>query len=147
MGAFQAGLTQRLCAGKAVLALDWLSSPAFAPDQPGLLRPKPNVVGSNPCPGAIFCRLAGHGIAHVDARYAVQRARFHLCDWIGFPVWWTDLSKLFARLGDIDLSELAPVLALGQPLPPGWPIPLIATTVWTVVFLVIALWRFEREEF
>ena len=45
------------------------------------------------------------------------------------------------------LSELAPALALGQPLPPGWPIPLIATAIWTVVFVVIALWRFGREEF
>ena len=45
------------------------------------------------------------------------------------------------------LSELAPALALGQPLPPGWPIPIIATAVWTVVFIVIALWRFGREEF
>jgi ABC-2 type transport system permease protein len=45
------------------------------------------------------------------------------------------------------LSELAPALALGQPLPPGWLIPVIATAVWTVVFVVIALWRFEREEF
>ena len=45
------------------------------------------------------------------------------------------------------LSELAPALALGQPLPPGWPIPIIATIVWTIAFIVIALWRFEREEF
>lgn len=45
------------------------------------------------------------------------------------------------------LSELAPALALGQPLPPGWPIPLIATAIWTVVFIAIALWRFGREEF
>ena len=45
------------------------------------------------------------------------------------------------------LSELAPALALGQPLPPGWPIPIIATAVWTVVFIVIALWSFGREEF
>jgi ABC-2 type transport system permease protein len=45
------------------------------------------------------------------------------------------------------LSELAPALALGQPLPPGWPIPVIATAIWTVVFVAIALWRFGREEF
>ena len=45
------------------------------------------------------------------------------------------------------LSELAPALALGQPLPPGWPIPIIATIVWMTAFIVIALWRFEREEF
>jgi hypothetical protein len=45
------------------------------------------------------------------------------------------------------LSELAPALALQQPLPPVWPIPVIATAVWTVVFIAIALWRFGREEF
>jgi ABC-2 type transport system permease protein len=45
------------------------------------------------------------------------------------------------------LSELAPALALGQPLPAGWLIPVIATAVWTVVFIAIALWRFSREEF
>ena len=45
------------------------------------------------------------------------------------------------------LSELAPALVLGRSLPPGWLIPVIATAIWTVVFLTIALWRFEREEF
>jgi len=45
------------------------------------------------------------------------------------------------------LSELAPALALGQTLPPGWLIPVIATAFWTVVFVGIALWRFGREEF
>jgi ABC-2 type transport system permease protein len=45
------------------------------------------------------------------------------------------------------LSELAPALALEQPLPTGWPTPVIATVVWTVVFIAIALWRFGREEF
>jgi ABC-2 type transport system permease protein len=45
------------------------------------------------------------------------------------------------------LSELAPALALEQPLPLGWPIPVIATAVWTIVFIALALWRFGREEF
>ena len=45
------------------------------------------------------------------------------------------------------LSELAPALALGQELPPVWPIPIIATAVWIVVFIAVALWRFSREEF
>jgi len=43
------------------------------------------------------------------------------------------------------LSELAP--ALGGALPPVWPIPVIATAIWTVVFIGVALWRFGREEF
>ena len=41
----------------------------------------------------------------------------------------------------------APALALGGPVPPVWPIPVIATAVWTVMFIAIALWRFGREEF
>jgi ABC-2 type transport system permease protein len=45
------------------------------------------------------------------------------------------------------LSELAPALALGQPLPTGWLIPVFATVVWTFIFIGIALWRFGREEF
>jgi ABC-2 type transport system permease protein len=45
------------------------------------------------------------------------------------------------------LSELAPALALGQELPLVWPIPIIASAVWTVVFIAVALWRFSREEF
>jgi ABC-2 type transport system permease protein len=57
-----------------------------------------------------------------------------------FPLW---LTLLFPW----KLSELAPALALQQPLPVGWPIPIIATAVWTAVFIAIALWRFGREEF
>ena len=45
------------------------------------------------------------------------------------------------------LSELAPALALGQPLPTGWPIPIIATAAWIILFIAVALWRFSREEF
>lgn len=46
------------------------------------------------------------------------------------------------------LGNLAPALALGQELPPSaWPIPVIATAIWTIVFIAIAVWRFSREEF
>ena len=45
------------------------------------------------------------------------------------------------------LAELDSGPTLGQPLPPGWIIPVIATAVWTVVFIGVALWRFGREEF
>jgi ABC-2 type transport system permease protein len=38
-------------------------------------------------------------------------------------------------------------LVLGSELPAGWAIPLIATVLWTVLFLGVALWRFGREEF
>jgi ABC-2 type transport system permease protein len=45
------------------------------------------------------------------------------------------------------LAELASGLALEQQVPPIWPTPVIATAIWTIVFVVVALWRFEREEF
>jgi ABC-2 type transport system permease protein len=57
------------------------------------------------------------------------------------------LPPLVTLLFPWKLSELAPALALGQPLPAGWPIPIIATAVWIIVFIAIALWRFGREEF
>jgi len=57
------------------------------------------------------------------------------------------LPQLVTLLFPWKLSELAPALALEQPLPMGWLIPIIATAVWTVVFIAVALWRFDREEF
>ena len=44
-------------------------------------------------------------------------------------------------------AELARALVAGKILPALWPIPVMATLVWTLLFLIIALWRFEREEF
>ena len=46
-----------------------------------------------------------------------------------------------------NLSRGAVELALGNELPTGWSIPVIATVFWTVLFLGVALWRFDREEF
>jgi ABC-2 type transport system permease protein len=45
------------------------------------------------------------------------------------------------------LAELAAGLALEQQVPSIWPILVIATAIWTVVFFGVALWRFGREEF
>jgi energy-coupling factor transporter ATP-binding protein EcfA2 len=45
------------------------------------------------------------------------------------------------------LSQSAVGLALGSALPPVWPIPIVATVLWTGLFLGVALWRFGREEF
>jgi len=45
------------------------------------------------------------------------------------------------------LQKLAETIALGKPLPEGWVIPVIATVVWILIFMGIALWRFGREEF
>jgi len=45
------------------------------------------------------------------------------------------------------LKDLAVGLALGSALPAVWPIPVVATIVWTALFVGVALWRFGREEF
>ena len=45
------------------------------------------------------------------------------------------------------LPDVASGLALGASLPGVWPIPIIATVIWIVVMISVALWRFNREEF
>lgn len=45
------------------------------------------------------------------------------------------------------LPDVSAGLALGLPLPEIWPIPVIVTGLWIVLFTALALWRFNREEF
>jgi ABC-2 type transport system permease protein len=45
------------------------------------------------------------------------------------------------------LGKSAVGLVLGSELPSIWPIPVVATAIWTAVFIGVALWRFGREEF
>jgi ABC-2 type transport system permease protein len=45
------------------------------------------------------------------------------------------------------LSAISRGILQGQPLPGGWPIPVVATGIWVVVLIAVALWRFGREEF
>jgi len=45
------------------------------------------------------------------------------------------------------LRDSAVGLVLGSTLPAVWPIPVIATVLWTVLFIGVAFWRFGREEF
>ena|SRR5215211_290850 len=45
------------------------------------------------------------------------------------------------------LKDLTVGLVLGSALPAVWPIPVIATALWTALFIGVALWRFGREEF
>jgi hypothetical protein len=45
------------------------------------------------------------------------------------------------------LSAIARGILQGQALPGGWPLPVVATGVWVVVLIGVALWRFSREEF
>jgi ABC-2 type transport system permease protein len=42
-------------------------------------------------------------------------------------------------------GPLASYLAMGQPLPTV--VPIIATALWCVLFIAVAIWRFRREEF
>jgi ABC-2 type transport system permease protein len=45
------------------------------------------------------------------------------------------------------LGDIVGSLGTNQPLPDVWPIPVIATAVWIVLFTAVALWRFGQEEF
>ncbi len=45
------------------------------------------------------------------------------------------------------LPDVSAGLVLGMPLPPVWPVPIIAVAVWVVGMTAVALWRFGREEF
>lgn len=43
--------------------------------------------------------------------------------------------------------QLAAPIVQGQPLPAQWPIPIISTALMSILFILIAMWRFNREEF
>jgi ABC-2 type transport system permease protein len=45
------------------------------------------------------------------------------------------------------MPDVAGGLAVGAELPPIWPIPIVATAILTLAMVVLALWRFGREEF
>jgi ABC-2 type transport system permease protein len=45
------------------------------------------------------------------------------------------------------LQDLSPGLALGDPMPSIWFVPILATSIWIIIMTVAALWRFGREEF
>jgi ABC-2 type transport system permease protein len=49
-------------------------------------------------------------------------------------------------LPDTVLQLAAPIVQ-GQPLPAQWPIPIISTALMSILFVLIAMWRFNREEF
>ena len=44
-------------------------------------------------------------------------------------------------------AELARALVAGRSIPAIWPVPVIATIIWTALFTAVALCRFAREEF
>jgi ABC-2 type transport system permease protein len=45
------------------------------------------------------------------------------------------------------LPDVASGLALRLPLPSFWFVPVLATAIWVVLMITVALWRFGREEF
>ncbi|HET7377372.1 MAG TPA: ABC transporter permease subunit [Anaerolineae bacterium] len=63
-----------------------------------------------------------------------------LAPWMGQIMPWL----LTTSLGSMD-SSIALALTLGQPVTSITPI--IATLAWCVLFIIIAMWRFNREEF
>lgn len=70
----------------------------------------------------------------------------------GFQIF-TGLGQWVASVGPWNLtmdlgpgrSSLAMLVMAGQPLPTV--LPIVLTAVWCLVFVAVALWRFEREEF
>jgi ABC-2 type transport system permease protein len=45
------------------------------------------------------------------------------------------------------VMELAAPVAQGQPLPSVWPRAVVVTTLLSLLFVLVAIWRFQREEF
>ena len=45
------------------------------------------------------------------------------------------------------IPALMTLLVTGQPLPDVWPIPIILMSVYSLLFVALAIWRFKREEF
>ncbi len=45
------------------------------------------------------------------------------------------------------IPALMTLLIIGEPLPDSWPIPIILMSVYSLLFVALAIWRFRREEF
>ena len=45
------------------------------------------------------------------------------------------------------IPALMTLLITGEPLPDVWPIPIILMSVYSLLFVALAIWRFKREEF
>jgi ABC-2 type transport system permease protein len=45
------------------------------------------------------------------------------------------------------IPGLLTLLVQGEPLPDVWPIPIILMSVYSLLFVALAIWRFNREEF
>jgi len=58
-----------------------------------------------------------------------------------------DFLPWFPLIEPKTVGDLAPLAAQGRALPAEWPLPVIVTAVATLLFLALAIWRFNREEF
>ena len=45
------------------------------------------------------------------------------------------------------LPGLVSALVQGQAIPAVWPVPIVVVSLYTVLFVALAIWRFNREEF
>lgn len=56
-------------------------------------------------------------------------------------------SPVIADVSPVYLAQVASTLAEGQALPAHAVLAIIFTALWSIVFVSVTLWRFEREEF
>jgi len=57
-----------------------------------------------------------------------------------------NFTPIIASVLPVAMHQISPALALGQPVPQvGW-MEIISTAVWCVLFVIVALWRFEKLE-
>lgn len=45
------------------------------------------------------------------------------------------------------LPDITALIAMGEPLPPMLWIPMITTAIWALIFVFVALWKFQKYEF
>jgi hypothetical protein len=60
---------------------------------------------------------------------------------LGYVLPW----PLFVATGNLKLSAIVPAILTGQPIHSY--IPLVALSVESILFILISVWRFNREEF
>jgi len=64
----------------------------------------------------------------------------------GLPLLWSVAPSL-VRLLPTSLPDLSLLLALEQPLAPDWYVPILVTLALSLGYVLVAIWRFDREEF
>ncbi|MBE0409425.1 MAG: ABC transporter permease subunit [Anaerolineales bacterium] len=60
------------------------------------------------------------------------------------------LSSIFPPISLITpwmLPDITSLIAIGETIPPLFWIPIISTAIWSIIFVGVALWRFQHHEF